>query len=214
VSAVLTEKHVVDLLARHVSRINASVIVERGRRILRRPGRIEPDEQARFFEAVRSSASLFANAVEMAALLRDLVALEHDGVAEEVPGPMTIAVEREPDLRAARLAARELCERFGAPGFVVHRVATAVSELARNIVAYTRGGRITFSPQSGPPPTLHIVAEDEGPGIARIEEILGGRYRSKTGLGRGLLGVKQLMEQFDVRTGPHGTRITVEARLR
>lgn len=58
-----------------------------------------------------------------------------------------------------------------------------------------------------------LIAEDQGPGIPHLDQVLAGQYRSKTGLGRGLLGVKRLMQQFRAKTGAKGTRIEAEATL-
>jgi serine/threonine-protein kinase RsbT len=208
----LTEQRVIDLISQHVSRINAKIIAERGRRVLKDPARISPDEKPRFLEAVKVTARLFVQPDQLDGLLRAIDGLNDD--AAEAATEREIALRDEQDLRAARLSARELCEKLGAPSFVMQRVATAVSELARNIINYTPGGTITLTPRPGSPPKLSIVAEDQGSGIDNLDEIMGGRYRSKTGLGRGLLGVKQLMDKFDIRTGPRGTRIQVEASLR
>jgi serine/threonine-protein kinase RsbT len=208
-STPLVEQRLIEVLAGHVSRINARVIVERARRVLSDPDHVAPEERERYLGAIRFSARLFTNAQQLEAICRALVDLD-----AELPPPLAVAVRVEQDLRAARLAARDLCQQLGAPSFMVHRVATAVSELARNIVSYTPGGQITLSPRAGPPPTLQILAEDRGPGIPHLDAVLGGRYRSRTGLGLGLRGVRQLMERFDVHTGPAGTRISMEARLR
>ena len=54
-----------------------------------------------------------------------------------------------------------------------------------------------------------IIAQDQGPGIAQIDVILAGEYRSRTGLGRGILGAKKLADHFDIQTGPSGTTITL-----
>jgi serine/threonine-protein kinase RsbT len=89
---------------------------------------------------------------------------------------------------------------------------TAVSELARNIVQYARSGQIVLSPRSSPP-GIEIVARDAGPGIADLDAIMDGRYRSKLGMGLGLRGVKKLAERFDVHTAS-GRGTTVSALLR
>jgi serine/threonine-protein kinase RsbT len=95
----------------------------------------------------------------------------------------------------------------------VQRAATAVSELARNIVSYTPGGRLKLEPIAGTPPRLRIIARDQGPGIPHLPDVLSGKYRSKTGLGRGLRGVKELTASFDIQTGPAGTTVTAEVLL-
>jgi serine/threonine-protein kinase RsbT len=57
---------------------------------------------------------------------------------------------------------------------------------------------------------LRMYARDRGRGIRNLEQILRGEYQSKTGLGKGLLGVKRLAQRFDVKTGAQGTEIRVE----
>ncbi len=60
--------------------------------------------------------------------------------------------------------------------------------------------------------TFTVTAADEGSGIANLDEILAGRYKSKTGLGAGILGVKRLSDHFEIQTGPTGTRVRAEVR--
>jgi serine/threonine-protein kinase RsbT len=192
-----------------VSRINARVVVERGCRVLGHPDRIAEHERVRLLVALRTSAALFVSSEKM---LSDLeAALQHivgDGGsslrARDIP------IRSEEDLRTARTVAREMAVALRAGSLSAQRIATAVSELARNIVAYTPGGNIRLEPLDK---RLRIVADDRGNGIANLDEVLGGTYRSKTGLGRGLAGVRRLMDSFDIQTGPRGTRITVEAPL-
>ena len=92
------------------------------------------------------------------------------------------------------------------------RVTTVVSELSRNIVAYTPGGYLELELKAMPP-RLAIRASDRGSGIPNLPEILAGKYRSRTGLGRGLLGTKQLAQRFDISTGASGTTIEAEIQL-
>ena len=92
-------------------------------------------------------------------------------------------------------------------------MASIVTELARNLVLYTGGGRIVLEPEAGPPPRLVIRAEDTGPGIADLEAVLAGTHRGKTGISKGLMGVKGLAHQFDIQSGPTGTRVRAETVL-
>ena len=205
---------VVEVLARRVSRINARVICERGKRVLSDPTRVRPDEWPLFVSSMRGAARLFLSQHELDQAFDEVARLAGpDRPTAPLPA-REIAIAGEPDVHLARQAARELCSALGAPVFVIQRVTTSVSELARNIASYTPGGRVVLEPLTGEPPRLRVVADDRGPGIPHLADVLGGRYRSRTGLGRGLRGVKQLMEVFDVKTGPQGTRVTVEARLR
>ena len=91
-------------------------------------------------------------------------------------------------------------------------IATAISELARNIVAYANQGSITLKPVNGSSGTrgVTIVAADSGPGITDVAQALRDGYSSSGGLGLGLPGVRRLMDEFDIasRSGS-GTTVTV-----
>ena len=78
------------------------------------------------------------------------------------------------------------------------------------MVLYAGGGYLSVEPCPKGRPRVTIVASDGGPGIADLTAILGGRYRSRTGAGLGLLGSKRLSGAFDVATGPAGTTVTAE----
>ncbi len=127
--------------------------------------------------------------------------------------PVMLTVRTEQDASRARLEARVLCMELGAAGLEAQKVATAVSELARNQISYAGGGTLEIKPLAGPPRRVQVVAQDHGPGITGIEEILAGKYQSKHGLGLGILGVKRLADRFDIKTGPAGTRVEFEVML-
>jgi serine/threonine-protein kinase RsbT len=125
----------------------------------------------------------------------------------------TVIVKIELDISEARRVAKEVCEGAAARSFIVHKVVTIVSELARNIVHYTPGGSIEIAIVRDKPARFNIVAVDTGPGISNLEEIMSGRYKSRTGMGRGLIGVKRLSDRFKLNPGPPGTRIELEVNL-
>jgi serine/threonine-protein kinase RsbT len=133
--------------------------------------------------------------------------------ALDLPELRTIPVRLEDDISEARLAARAICAESGARPLATQKVTTIVSELARNIVSYTPGGSIEMRVVSLAPARLRIRAVDGGSGIADLDEILAGRYKSKTGLGKGLIGIKRLAEAFSVQSGATGTRVDVEVAL-
>jgi two-component sensor histidine kinase len=108
--------------------------------------------------------------------------------------------------RHARLIAAALY--FGGPDQT--KLATAVSEVARNCLQYAEGGWVSFTlTEEAPLRCLEIVAEDEGPGIGNVGEIIEGRYRSRTGLGIGLAGAKRLVDTLKIETSASGTRVTL-----
>jgi len=124
-----------------------------------------------------------------------------------------IRIDSENDISVVRNEARRICEEVGAGSYTIQKVTTIVSELARNIVSYATRGVLEIVPITGQGRRIILRATDSGPGIPNLELVLSGRYRSKTGLGRGLLGTKRLADHFDVATGATGTRIVAEVLL-
>ncbi|HWM91141.1 MAG TPA: ATP-binding protein [Thermoanaerobaculia bacterium] len=124
----------------------------------------------------------------------------------------TFAVEQEKDIATARLEAWSEAVRIGLSKFTAVKVATAVSELARNIVFYAGKGTVELrATEDDRGPSLHIVARDKGPGIEprKLEEIWAGTYKSQRGMGKGLLAVKKLVTDFHLDTGAgKGTTVT------
>lgn len=124
-----------------------------------------------------------------------------------------IEINSENDISVVRNEARRICEEVGAGSFTIQKVTTIVSELARNIVSYAKRGTLEIVPNMSQGRRIILRAVDFGPGIPNLALVLSGRYRSKTGLGRGLLGTKRLSDHFDVATGATGTRIVAEVML-
>src|SRR5262249_45346935 len=89
------------------------------------------------------------------------------------------------------------------------RLATAVSEIARNAFQYGGGGRIEFLAESGAKPALLVRIQDHGPGIKELGAILDGEYCSSTGMGVGIIGVRRLMDVFRIDS-VRGVGSTVE----
>jgi serine/threonine-protein kinase RsbT len=143
--------------------------------------------------------------------IRDLAALSGNGTRRVEPS--TIDIQVEADISRARSAARGMCEQLGAKGFSLQKVTTIVSELARNIQSYAGSGKIELSMKAGPKPRMVIRAIDRGPGIPNLEHVMSGEYRSRTGLGRGIIGTKRLADHFDIATGSFGTQILAEVEL-
>lgn len=115
----------------------------------------------------------------------------------------------------ARRRAREVAGLLGFEPQDQTRIATAVSEIARNACRYAGGGRVEFSLEGSSSPQLLLVrVVDEGPGIAHLAEILSGQYRSTTGMGVGIVGSQRLMDQLDIRTSPGaGTEVVLKKML-
>lgn len=128
---------------------------------------------------------------------------------------LSLAVRREPDVVLARQRARRIAALLGFDAQDQVRIATAVSEIARNVVAYAGEGHVEFMVDGTTPPqvfTIRVI--DRGPGIRRLPEILEGRYRSTTGMGIGISGARRLMDQFAIASEPSsGTTVTLKKLL-
>jgi anti-sigma regulatory factor (Ser/Thr protein kinase) len=123
-----------------------------------------------------------------------------------------LAISQEKDIAGARLEAWSEAVRLGLSKFASVKVATTVSELARNIVFYAGAGSIELrSRVAGTSTRLEIVAADQGPGIPPqvLAAISAGTYKSERGMGKGLIAVQKLVDEFHLDSQPGGgTRIT------
>ncbi|GJD32436.1 Anti-sigma F factor [Methylobacterium adhaesivum] len=124
-------------------------------------------------------------------------------------------VEHEDDIVTVRQRVRRLAESLGFEVQDQTRIATAVSEIARNAYGYAGGGRVEYGlDEEDGGQSLVIRVIDTGPGIPHLDEILEGRYRSTTGLGIGITGSRRLMDRFEIETEPgKGTVATFAKRL-
>lgn len=119
----------------------------------------------------------------------------------------------ERDVVATRQRARQIAALLGFDAQDQTRIATAVSEIARNAFGYAGGGRAEFTLEDAGT-TFAVRIRDRGPGIDGLDDILDGRYRSETGMGKGIIGAKRLMDDFRVDTSPsRGTTVTLGKRL-
>jgi signal transduction histidine kinase/CheY-like chemotaxis protein len=119
-------------------------------------------------------------------------------------------LSREQDLVIARQKARGIAGMLGFDRQDQARIATAVSEIARNAIRYARDGSIAFEVEGERAPQILLIrVADRGPGIANLDEILEGRYRSTTGMGIGLVGARRLMDRCEIASGPDGTIVTM-----
>ena len=107
----------------------------------------------------------------------------------------------EVDIVAARQRGKAMGSTLGFSTSELTLIATAISEIARNIVTYAREGEISFSIiGAGAKRGLLIVAKDEGPGIADVSLALQDGYSTNKSLGLGLPGAKRLMDEFEIDT--------------
>jgi serine/threonine-protein kinase RsbT len=199
-------------MARYISPVNARALVMRAVRehAVSSPAATRNDLR-KCAATLRQGIDLFVTPLQRQAALRDLSRF----FGQESLGPTTSSVEirMEADVSTARSEARRMCDEAGTDPFTMQKVATIVSELARNIVLYAGTGTVEMGPSPTNGRRLVIRAVDNGPGIQNVAHILSGQYKSKTGLGRGLAGTKRLADRFDISTGSSGTDVTVEVAL-
>jgi anti-sigma regulatory factor (Ser/Thr protein kinase) len=111
---------------------------------------------------------------------------------------------------AARQAAREVATRLGFSTTDVTLIATAVSEITRNIVRFADSGEVVVTELQEPRTGISIVARDAGPGIPDVERALQDGYSTYQGLGLGLPGARRLVDEFAVVSEVgRGTTVTM-----
>src|SRR6185312_2880660 len=117
------------------------------------------------------------------------------GMSDEV----RLVIKTDDDLVAARAEGRAMAERLGFDRPDPTLIATAISEIARNIVVHAGSGIITLGSLEEPNRYgLVVVARDEGPGIRDLEAALEDEYSGRGGLGLGLSGARRLMDDFHI----------------
>jgi anti-sigma regulatory factor (Ser/Thr protein kinase) len=124
---------------------------------------------------------------------------------------ISLFIRLEQDVVAARQRARQIAARLGFEIQDQTRIATAVSEIARNAFMYAGGGKVEIAVEGRRAPQLLIVrVSDRGPGIRDLDSVLAGRYRSATGMGLGMLGARRMVDHFEVASRPGaGTTVTL-----
>jgi RNA polymerase sigma factor (sigma-70 family) len=130
---------------------------------------------------------------------------------EQRSDEIRIPVSSDPDIVTARQAARRVAAEAGFPSTELTVLATAVSEIARNIVRFAGTGEIIVEQvQDNRRRGVRIVARDAGPGIMDLERAMQDGYSTYRGLGIGLPGAKRLMDELEVATKPgRGTTVTM-----
>ena len=127
-------------------------------------------------------------------------------------GDIRVPIKSDQDLVLARQEGRALASRLGFSSVDATFIATAISELARNILAYAREGVITLrairdSSREG----ILVVASDDGAGIPDIRLALRDGFSTSGSLGLGLPGVRRLMDEFEITSRPgRGTNVKVK----
>ena len=126
-----------------------------------------------------------------------------------------LQIGSEHDILLARKRGRELAAEAGFSGSDLTVVATAISEIARNIVEYAMRGEIVLAlAREGESLGIVVVARDSGPGIVDVALAMQDGYSTSRSLGLGLPGARRLMDEFDVDSEPgRGTTVTMKKWL-
>jgi anti-sigma regulatory factor (Ser/Thr protein kinase) len=122
-----------------------------------------------------------------------------------------LSIESDADLVVARGAARGLAQELGFSKTDATLIATAVSEITRNIIVHVGAGKIEMTPLYGEGRCgLRVAATDDGPGILDADLALEDGHAARGGLGLGLPGVRRLMDEFAIDTTLDcGTTVTM-----
>lgn len=123
-----------------------------------------------------------------------------------------VRIQSSADIVAARQQARALASQAGFSHSNLTIIATAVSEVARNIVEYATQGEVIITLlNDANKKGVEIVAADHGPGITDVSTVMRDGYSTGKGLGIGLPGARRLMDEFDIASEiGKGTTVTMK----
>src|SRR6267154_1992491 len=126
-------------------------------------------------------------------------------------GDTRVQIRTDTDIVVARQKGRAMAAASNFAAAEATLIATAISELARNIVLYAKTGEVVLRiVENGSRTGIRVVAGDQGPGIADLEQAMQLGYSTSGSLGLGLPGVKRLMDEFEIVSEPgKGTCVTV-----
>ncbi len=136
-----------------------------------------------------------------------------------MPDEQRIPIIREEDIVLARQEGRALAKTLGFGLVDQSRIATAISELARNVIRYAVRGEVILRSVTAADGSgrrgLEVEVADSGPGIVDTDAAMRDGYTTGGGLGMGLPGTKRLMDDFSLVTAPgQGTIVTIRKWLR
>src|SRR5258708_39534832 len=133
-----------------------------------------------------------------------------------VPQDILVSIRSDVDIVLARQRGRTMAAEIGFGATDTALIATAISELARNIVTYAQTGEVVMrTVEMAHLKGILIVARDNGPGIRSVQDVLRDGYSTSGGLGLGLPGVRRLMDEFAIESElRRGTTVTVKKWLR
>jgi serine/threonine-protein kinase RsbT len=129
---------------------------------------------------------------------------------------LTIPIEGDADIVAARMQGRQLAKQVGFTGTDLVLIATAISEITRNIVSYATRGEMTLTTVTeGSRRGITFVIRDQGPGIDDIPRAMRDGFSTGRSLGLGLPGARRLMDDFQIASlVGQGTTVTMSKWLR
>lgn len=129
-----------------------------------------------------------------------------------MPPDRSLRIRSDTDIVVARQEGRAVAAEVGFTGSALTIIATAISEVARNIVSYAGEGEIVLRPlEEGGRRGILIVARDEGPGITDVARAMRDGFSTAKSLGLGLPGARRLMDEFAISSEPgKGTTITMK----
>ena len=127
-----------------------------------------------------------------------------------MPEEKKVPINTEDDVLTARQTGRDMAKQLGFGSADQTRLATAISELGRNIIKYAEKGVITVVDQSDQSMMrVRVIVEDNGPGIPDIDKALQDGFTTGRSLGVGLPGTKRLVHEFDIVSRPGYTKVSV-----
>lgn len=127
-----------------------------------------------------------------------------------------IAANDDAAIVTSRGAVRELARSIGFGTVDQTKLATAVSEIVRNVVLYAKRGQVVFTVCESTSGTrgIEVMVEDDGPGIGDLEIVLDGGYSTSGGFGRGISGARALVDEFNLESELGlGTRVAMRKWL-
>jgi serine/threonine-protein kinase RsbT len=127
-----------------------------------------------------------------------------------------VPIDRDADIVTARQRGRDLAAQVGFAGCDLTVIATAISEVSRNIVSYATHGEIILqTAEERNRRGIVVIARDEGPGIRSIEDAMRDGYSTANSLGLGLPGARRLMDDFAIESAiGKGTIVTMTKWIR
>jgi serine/threonine-protein kinase RsbT len=133
-------------------------------------------------------------------------------LSDALQAEIRVPISSDEDIVEARQKGREVAAQIGFVSSDLALIATAISELARNIVLYARRGEILIQPvKASPKLGIVLVARDEGPGMDDVDQAMQVGYSTSGGFGLGLPGVRRLMDEFEITSERgRGTTVTIK----